>query len=499
MTLVTGSWLLDAALPLLLVPLLYWYATRNFDYWKKLGIPYMKPIPYVGNMGSVVIGRKHMGEPVFECYRRAGDAPFMGMFAFDKPILLVKDPALIGRIMTTDFSTFYATNAKIDPVTDPVFATSLFGQHGAGWRKLRTSLTPAFTSGKMKLMFHLLNETGQKLGSHLESAASKGTEVELKDVMARYTTDAVCSIFMGVDANSLENPKSPLREHVRRILRETVVGRIITTLAFFAPQILSALRIRLGSKKVEDFFVQNTVKLIEHRKETGIVRNYIIDMLTKIKEEQPEGDNEQLTDVVLVCWLRQLVFDAAFTLFELAWNQSLQEEVRQHVRHVLSKHGGHITYEAVNEMTDLTNVVSETQRKYPTVNFLNREASRDYRIEGTDIVLPKGTAVFVSVAGLHSDPKYWKEPLRFWPDRFREENSRDRPSHTFMPFGEGPRTCIGMRLAYMQVKVVLVHILNNFEVHPAPSTPTTLRYHPSRLVGTPAGNLSVLFKKTSCS
>ncbi|XP_046979973.1 cytochrome P450 6j1-like [Schistocerca americana] len=509
MTLVTGSWLLDAALPLLLVPLLYWYATRNFDYWKKLGIPYMKPIPYVGNMGSVVIGRKHMGEPVFECYRRAGDAPFMGMFAFDKPILLVKDPALIGRIMTTDFSTFYATNAKIDPVTDPVFATSLFAQHGAGWRKLRTSLTPAFTSGKMKLMFHLLNETGQKLTNHLESAASKGTEVELKDVMARYMTDAVCSIFMGVDANSLENPKSPLREHVRGILKETVVGRIVTTLAFFAPQILSTLRIRLGSKKVEDFFVQNTVKLIEHRKETGIVRNDVIDMLTKIKEEQPEGDNEQLklTNELIAGQLMSFLaagFDnssstLAFALFELAWNQSLQEEVRQHVRHVLRKHGGHITYEAVNEMTDLTNVVSETQRKYPTANFLNREASRDYRIEGTDIVLPKGTAVFVSVAGLHSDPKYWQEPLRFWPDRFREENSRDRPSHTFMPFGEGPRTCIGMRFAYMQVKAALVHILNNFEVHPAPSTPTTLSYHPSRLVGTPAVNLSLLFKKTSCS
>ncbi|XP_049793549.1 cytochrome P450 6j1-like [Schistocerca nitens] len=323
--------------------------------------------------------------------------------------------------------------------------------------------------------------------------------------MGRYTTDAVYSIFLGVDANSLENPKSPLQEHVWGILRDTVVGRIVTTLAFFAPQILSTLRIRLGSKKVEDFFVQNTVKLIEHRKETGIVRNDVIDMLTKIKEEQADGDKEQLklTNELIAGQLMSFLaagFDnssstLAFALFELAWNQSLQEEVRQHVRHMLGKHGGDITYEAVSEMSDLTNVVSETQRKYPTVNFLNREASRDYRIEGTDIVLPKGTAVFVSVAGLHSDPKYWREPLRFWPDRFREENSRDRPSHTFMPFGEGPGTCLGMRLAYMQVKVALVHILNSFEVHPVPSTPTSLSYNPSRFVGTPAVNVSLLFKK----
>ncbi|XP_047005153.1 cytochrome P450 6k1-like [Schistocerca americana] len=185
----------------------------------------------------------------------------------------------------------------------------------------------------------------------------------------------------------------------------------------------------------------------------------------------------------------------SFCLYELARNVELQEEVRQHVRQVLRKHGGQPTYEALNEMTDLTNVVNEALRMHPPVSFLDREAARDYKIPGADIVLPKGTGVVISVLGLHNDPRYWKEPQRFMPARFREENSKDRPSYTFLPFGEGPRLCLGMRVAYLQVKLALVHILNNFEVLPTPETPSSLRYEPSKLIGTPAGKVALRFRK----
>nr|AVL92844.1 CYP450 [Locusta migratoria] len=522
MSLVTGSWLLDAAL--VLAPLVYWLATRHFGFWKRLGVPYLSPTPFVGNMGGVVLGRAHMGEPVLRCYLQAADRPFMGMFAFDQPLLLVKDPKLVGRIMATDFSVFYATNAKLDPVSDPIFAMSLFGQHGPGWKKLRSLLGPAFTSGKIKLMFHLINEVGINLTRHLETQASKGEAVELKDVMARYTTDVVCSIFMGVNAGSLEDPESPLRVQIRDVLRENTLARIKTAILFFAPKLLSTFRIRVGNKKVEDYFVENTGKLIEHRKETGTVRNDVVDLLVKIKEGQLSDDEEskeevankkekagdkplKLTNELIAGQLMSFLtagFDTSsstmsFCLYELARHQELQEEVRQHIRQVLKKHGGQPTYEAVNEMTDLTNVVNETLRMYPPVNFHDREASRDYRLPGTDVVLPKGTGVVISVVGLHNDPRYWQDPHKFWPDRFKEENSRDRPSYTFLPFGEGPRLCIGKRIAYLQVKLGLVHILNNFQVLPKPDTPSSLRYDPSRFIGTPAGKVALHFRKIPVS
>ncbi|XP_049793716.1 cytochrome P450 6j1-like [Schistocerca nitens] len=517
MTLVTSSWLLDAVL--LLIPLLCWYTTRNFGYWKKLGIPYMQPIPFVGNMGSVVIGQKHMGEPVLECYRRAGDTPFMGMFAFDQPLLMVKDPELVGRIMSTDFSTFYATNAKCDPAADPVLYMSLFGQHGQGWKKLRTLLSPAFSSGKMKLMFHLVNEVGQNLARQLEAAVSEGEHVELKDLTSRYATDVVCSVFMGVDAGALRAGDSPIRMHLRNVVRDTPLGRIAATLSFFAPRLLSIIPIRLGDKRADDYFVHNTSKLIEQRKKTGMVRNDLIDMLLKmqedhlsetvVKQDVTSGSCDsvdkayKMTNESIAGQLMSFLragFDTsasalAFAVFELARDRELQQQVRQRLRAVLRRHGGRVTYEALSDMRDLTNVINEALRMYPPANFLDREASRDYQIPGTDIVLPKGTGVVVSVSGLHHDPRYWTEPHRFIPDRFKEENSRDRPKYTFLPFSAGPRICIGMRVAYLQVKIGLLYILNNFEVYAVPTTPNTLRVDSSKLIVTPAGDVVLGFRR----
>ncbi|XP_049840483.1 cytochrome P450 6B4-like [Schistocerca gregaria] len=168
--------------------------------------------------------------------------------------------------------------------------------------------------------------------------------------MARYTTDVVCSIFMGVDSRSLEDPNSTL---------------------------------------------------MDDRKEKRIVRNDVVDLPLKSKESQlpsdvdfkQETENQKavtedktlkLTNDLLASQLISFVgasFETSssvlYSLYELARNVEVQEEVRQHVRQVLRKHGGQPTYEALNEMTDLTNVVNEALRMYPPVSFLDREAARD--------------------------------------------------------------------------------------------------------------------------
>jgi cytochrome P450 family 6 len=86
---------------------------------------------------------------------------------------------------------------------------------------------------------------------------------------------------------------------------------------------------------------------------------------------------------------------------------------------------------------------SETLRKYPPVPMLNRECTRSYKIPGTDIVLEKGIRTVIPVLGLHHDPKYYPDPERFDPERFSEEEKMKRHHYVYLPFGEGPRICIG--------------------------------------------------------
>ena len=90
---------------------------------------------------------------------------------------------------------------------------------------------------------------------------------------------------------------------------------------------------------------------------------------------------------------------------------------------------------------------TETLRKYPILPFLDRKCSKDYELpavtgNGT-VTLPAGTGVYIPVLGLHYDPTYFPEPEKFDPDRFTEDNKHSRPNYTYIPFGEGPRMCIG--------------------------------------------------------
>jgi cytochrome P450 family 6 len=89
---------------------------------------------------------------------------------------------------------------------------------------------------------------------------------------------------------------------------------------------------------------------------------------------------------------------------------------------------------------------AETLRKYPPLTFLNRHCTKDYKIPDTNLVVEKGVQVVVPVLGLHKDPEYFPDPEKFDPERFSEETKSRRPNYVYLPFGEGPRICIGNSL-----------------------------------------------------
>lgn len=80
---------------------------------------------------------------------------------------------------------------------------------------------------------------------------------------------------------------------------------------------------------------------------------------------------------------------------------------------------------------------------YPPLPFLDRECSKDYQIPGTNITIEKGTPVVVSLYGLQNDPKYFPNPEIFDPERWNDKNLENITPYSYMPFGEGPRNCIG--------------------------------------------------------
>lgn len=91
--------------------------------------------------------------------------------------------------------------------------------------------------------------------------------------------------------------------------------------------------------------------------------------------------------------------------------------------------------------------ITESLRKYPLVPFLDRECGRDWKFpdstEHSNVTLPRGTATYIPVYGIHHDPQYYADPQRFDPERFTQENVKKRHQFTYLPFGGGLRICLG--------------------------------------------------------
>lgn len=212
----------------------------------------------------------------------------------------------------------------------------------------------------------------------------------------------------------------------------------------------------------------------------------------------------------------------SFCLYELAKNPDIQRKVHEEIDRVLEEQNGEISYDSVAQMKYLDccidgkleflkfsifcvelNVIicgssTETLRKYPTVPFLNRECTKDYQIPGTDVVIEKGVGIMISLLGLQFDEKYYPEPEKFIPERFNEENSADKNivNRPYLPFGDGPRICIGMRMGKMQAKAGLVMLLKDYKFELGDKhIGKELEYAASAFVMTPVGGLVVKCSK----
>lgn len=175
-----------------------------------------------------------------------------------------------------------------------------------------------------------------------------------------------------------------------------------------------------------------------------------------------------------------------YCLFELSINEEVQEKAREDVRKALNKHNGELTYDTIGDMDYLEQCINETLRKYPVVTSLQRAANRDYKVPGTNVVLPKGQAVQIPVHAIHYDEEIYPDSKRFDPDRFTPDEVAKRHQFAHIPFGEGPRICIGLRFAMVEMKIGLARILMRYKFTLDRSkTSIPLKFVPSSPIITP--------------
>jgi cytochrome P450 family 6 len=153
---------------------LYIYLTRNFKFWQRLGVPYVKPTRFVGSLKECALLKTNIGEQLQRIYNEHSDKPYVGIFSFDKPSLLIRDLELVKNILVKDFQNFMDRIFSAEESFDPLLANNLAVLKGQLWSHIRTKLNPVFTSRKIKLMFCLVDFCGKELADCLEKATADG-------------------------------------------------------------------------------------------------------------------------------------------------------------------------------------------------------------------------------------------------------------------------------------------------------------------------------------
>ena len=134
----------------------------------------MKPRPFVGSLKDVVLQKVGIGRYFTELYHEHKNKPYLGLLAFDRPVLVVFDRDLIKKILVKDSQVFINRNLTVDEDKDPLSHKNILGLKGQKWRHMRTNLTPTFTSGKMKKMFYLVDKCAKELEHYLDEQTANG-------------------------------------------------------------------------------------------------------------------------------------------------------------------------------------------------------------------------------------------------------------------------------------------------------------------------------------
>ncbi|XP_011548335.3 cytochrome P450 6B6 [Plutella xylostella] len=470
--------------------LVYKYSTRNHDYWLKKGVKHDQPVPFFGNSIRQYLQRTSITDIITEKYWKYSDERIIGYYSSVEPVLIVRDPELIKHVLVTDFAFFYQRGLnRFTDYVEPLFK-NLFFADGDLWKLLRQRMTPAFSSGKLKAMFSLIVEKAEQLQKVAEECAKSGKEVDVRDMMARYTTDFIGAVAFGIEADSLNDENGAFRQLGKDIFKVTKRDIVVVILKIMFPEMLK--KVHYIKPEIEERIVNLMKSIMSERSYKPSGRNDFIDLLLELKgqgkivgesieHKHPDGSptrtEVEFDDLVMAAQI--YVFFAAgfetsslatsYTLHQLAFHPEVQSKCQDEIDAVLKTYDNKLCYDAVREMKYLEMAFKEAMRMYPPLGFLIRKCTQKYTLPGTDVTIDAGTKMVVPLQALHMDEKYFERPEEFLPERF-DGRDRDLNKHVYMPFGEGPRACIGERLGQMQSLAGLAAVLHKFSVAPSTNT-----------------------------
>ncbi|XP_074039128.1 cytochrome P450 9e2 [Leptinotarsa decemlineata] len=492
----------------LVLTYIYFNLYRPLCYWQNLGVKQDNPLTLLKKLlltfYNVIFKREDPLEAVINRYDKFPGSRYYGIYEMTSPGLMVKDADLVTQMLVTDYVHFNDHRVLIHDDLDPLFTKCIFALKGEEWQKVRKTVTPSYTSSKMKGLFSTMNEYSERLAKHFLSRKEDVLRIEMRDTTTRFCNDSSAKMSFGINVDSFAEPNNEFWQMCHKAVDTISKPKVLSfNVYLLAPKLVKFLKMKIVDWDADSFFrqiISDTMKIREKERENGILGADLIHLLLegrkRAKMNKDKETNVKSTyknynadwsnmDIIAQAFFFHFASCApaptllSFMGYELAVNPDVQEKVREEIRETDEICGGKLTYEVLNRMKYIDMVVQESMRKWPSVIEVDRICSKDYVIqpvlpEEKPVLVKRGSRVIVPIYSLHHDPQFFPEPERFIPERFSDENKHKIKPNTFTPFGFGSRTCMGSKYSILQAKLMYYHILSHFEIVPVEKTKVPL-------------------------
>lgn len=376
-----------------------------------------------------------------------------------RSIFLLNDPDLIRQVLFDTGDTFPKSDLMVNAL-EPLIGESIFVTDGEKWRRQRAMIDPAFSHMRLNLAFASMSAAVEDRTAWLLEMADTETAFSLDLAMSHLTADVICRTVFSVSLDT-GVAKDVFDDFVifERDVAQVKIWRLIVDPAWTAvaqePQVLAACeRIRKHLGDLTDTHLEDR---------TGRFNDIASAVIAARDADTGEAfTRDELIDQLGVFFLAGHETSASaltWAFYILAVRPELRAKVRAEVRERVGD--GPIKIEDARNLPFVRSFFKEVLRLYPPITFMPRVAERPVTLGGKK--LRRGALVMVAPWTLHRHELYWDQPDRFDAERFLGAREKEVQPGTYIPFGQGPHTCIGAGFATLEASLIIASLVRDFE------------------------------------
>lgn len=380
--------------------------------------------------------------------------------------IYISDPTLIHEALVKNADVL-GKGDQVRRALGPALGSGLLTADGAHWKWQRQSVASAFRPSSLTALQPAMLDAARQTRDRL--LGYQGETVDVGHEMMKTTFDIIVETMMsgghGIDVERVERSITDYLRPSGWTFALGVVG---------APD-WTPYPGRQRAMRAVEFLRSSLMSVLEERRRNPSDRQDLVSML--ISASDPET-GRMMTDVEIIDNLMTFItaghettaLGLAWTFDLLARNPECEARLLAEIEEVTQ--GREVRPEHIGELNYTRQVFSEAMRLYPPAPIITRTALKDFKLG--DYLVPEGTVMFVPIYAVHHHAAIWNEPEKFDPDRFLTDATKARHRYAYMPFGAGPRVCIGNAFAVMEAVAVLAVILQKMRLRTDGITPEPL-------------------------